>query len=411
MTYPLALFLLQLLIVVVACQILGSLFQRIGQPRVMGEMIAGIVLGPSVIGALWPQFSTAIFPKESLGHLQLLSQVGLVLFMFVIGMELDVQVLKNRARTASIIAIGSITLPFALGVGAAYFLYNRFSTSGTQFYQFALFMGIAMSITAFPVLARIIRERNMTGTYLGSMGLVCAAIDDVVGWCLLALVVALVKGGADNSTLQIIGYSIAYVAVMLVVVKPLLKKICNEQWMGRNPTMGLLFVVMLLSAWVCEMIGIHALFGAFLAGVIMPSLLELRERMINNIEHVALVLLLPLFFVFTGLRTEVGLLNDWTGVGICLGIIAIAVIGKIGGVTIAGRIAGETPRNSLAIGILMNTRGLMELVVLNIGYELGILSPEIFTMMVLMAIITTLMTGPLLNRITIPTHHDQDREG
>ncbi|XZF14601.1 cation:proton antiporter domain-containing protein [Chitinophagaceae bacterium MMS25-I14] len=399
--HPLAVFILQITVIVIAARISGYLFKKMGQPAVMGEIIAGILLGPSLLGNIAPEASSFLFPKTSLGNLQMLSQVGLILFMFVIGMELDLDVLKKKAGAAIVISHASIVFPYGLGVSLAYFLYSTYATPNTPFYSFALFMGIAMSITAFPVLARIIRERGLSNTKLGTMAITCAAADDITAWCLLAIVIAVAKAGSFAASLTTLLYTVTYAAVMVFAIRPMLKKLLVPK--GNAPmqrsSLAIAFIVMLLSAYCCEIIGIHALFGAFIAGVVMPADMHFRNGLIHRIEDVALVLLLPLFFVFTGLRTQVGLLNDASLWLTCLLIIAVAVLGKLGGSTLAARFTGESWKDSFAIGALMNTRGLVELVVLNVGYDLGILSPQIFTMLVLMAIITTMMTGPLLNII------------
>ena len=400
--HPLAVFIFQLLIILIVVRICGALFKKIGQPAVVGEMIAGILLGPSVLGGALPEFSAFVFPKESLSHLQFVSQVGLILFMFVIGMELDLSLLKKKAGAAVIISHASIVFPYGLGVGLAYFLYREMAPAGTHFYAFALFMGIAMSITAFPVLARVIRERGLTNTRLGAMAITCAAADDITAWCILAFVVAVAKASSVMSAVYVLGLTLAYVLVMMLVVKPMLARLA-QRWLPlrslQQSVVAIVFILLLLSAYICEVIGIHALFGAFMAGIVMPQEWNFRKIMISKIEDVALVLFLPLFFVFTGLRTEIGLLHDSSLWGMCGIIILTAIIGKFGGSMIAARFTGESWKESFSIGALMNTRGLMELVVLNIGYDLGILSPQIFTMMVLMAIITTLMTSPLLSLI------------
>lgn len=400
--HPLAIFILQVMIVIAVARICSVIFQKTGQPAVMGEIVAGILLGPSLLGTVAPGVSAFLFPQASLGNLQMLSQTGLILFMFVIGMELDTDLLRKKAGPAVVISHASIIFPYGLGVGLSYFLYKSYVSPGVHFYSFALFMGIAMSITAFPVLARIIRERGLTHTRLGAIAIACAAADDVTAWCLLAIVIAVVKAGSVAGSLYVLLLSVVYVLLMFFVIKPLLKKILMRRFTDpviRYSTPAFVFIIMLLSAWCCEVIGIHALFGAFLAGVIMPSQNDLRHRMISRIEDVALVLLLPLFFVFTGLRTQIGLLNDVSLWLVCLVIIAVAIAGKFGGSALAARYTGENLKDSLMIGALMNTRGLVELVVLNIGYDLGILSPQVFTMMVLMALVTTFMTTPLLNLI------------
>lgn len=402
LAHPLAVLILQIVAIVICARIFGFLFNKIGQPTVIGEIVAGIVLGPSLIGNFFPEISAFIFPVASLGNLQFLSQVGLILFMFVIGMELDVNMIRKQARGAVIISHASIIIPYTLGMGLAYYLFIEHAPDTTSFLSFALFMGIAMSITAFPVLARIIHERNLTKTSLGSMAITCAAADDVTAWCILATVIAIVKAGSFVSALFTIGLALAYVLLMLLVIRPFFRRLGSiyaNREMVSKPVLAIIFMMMLLSAYATEIIGIHALFGAFLAGVVMPPDLSFRKIVVDKIEDVSLVLLLPLFFVFTGLRTEIGLLNEghlWITCGL---VILVAVVGKFGGSALAARIVGENWKNSLSIGALMNTRGLMELIVLNIGYDLGILSPEIFAMMVLMALVTTFMTGPALDLI------------
>ena len=400
--HPLAIFILQLILIIVASQLCARLFKKIGQPSVMGEILAGILLGPSLMGALLPQFSSFVFPPSSLINLQMLSQVGLILFMFVIGIELDLRLLKQKARAAIFISYFSIIFPFCLGIGLSYFLYERFAPHQIPFYAFSLFTGIAMSITAFPVLARIIRERGLNGTKLGIIAITAAASGDVAAWCILAFIIAIVNAGSISSSLYTIIEVAAYVCVMLLVVRPLLKKLAlpaEGSTVMKRSSMAIIFVTLLASSYCCEVIGIHALFGAFLAGAVMPEEWNFRKLLIDKIEDVALVLLLPLFFVFTGLRTQIGLLDDPSLWLTCSLIILVAVTGKFGGSAIAARITGESMKDSLSIGALMNTRGLVELVVLNIGYDLHILTPRIFTMMVIMALVTTFMTNPAINLI------------
>ncbi len=400
--HPLAILLAQILTIVLVARFFGWFFKKIGQPTVIGEILAGILLGPSLVGMYFPEFSAALFPKESLGNLQFLSQIGLILFMFVIGMELDIKVLKNKANDAVVISHASIIIPFAMGMGLSYFVYDAFAPEGTQFLSFSLFLGIAMSITAFPVLARIIQERGMHKTKLGTVIITCAAADDITAWCILAAVIAIVKAGSFVSALYTIALAAMYVLFMLKIVRPFLKRIGeinSEKTHISKPIVAIFFITLIFSAWATEVIGIHALFGAFMAGAIMPESAKFRDIFIEKVEDVALVLLLPLFFVFTGLRTEIGLLNDtylWKVAGI---IILVAVAGKFLGSALAARFVGQNWKDSLIIGALMNTRGLMELVVLNIGYDLGILTPEIFAMMVIMALVTTFMTGPALDFI------------
>ncbi|WP_353087762.1 cation:proton antiporter [Flavobacterium sp.] len=400
--HPLAILLLQIITIVIVARFFGWIFRKIGQPTVIGEIIAGIFLGPSVVGMYLPEYSAMLFPVESLGNLQFLSQIGLILFMFVIGMELDLKVLKNKANDAVVISHASIVFPFALGIGLSYFIYHRFAPAGVEFLAFSLFMGIAMSITAFPVLARIVQERGIHKTRLGTIVITCAAADDITAWCLLAAVIAIVKAGTFMSSLYVIGCATLYVLMMLFVVKPFLKKV-GDLYANRNelskPIVAIFLLTLIISSYLTEVIGIHALFGAFMTGAIMPDSTKFRNIFIEKVEDVALILLLPLFFVFTGLRTQIGLISDPELLKITGYIILVAVAGKFVGSALAARFVGQNWRDSLTIGALMNTRGLMELVVLNIGFDLGVLSPEIFTMMVIMALVTTFMTGPAIDII------------
>ncbi|MDR3704634.1 MAG: cation:proton antiporter [Paludibacteraceae bacterium] len=400
--HPLALLLAQIVTIIFAARLFGWVCKKIGQPSVVGEIIAGIVLGPSLLGMYFPHVSHALFPIESLGNLQLLSQIGLILFMFTIGMELDTKVLKNKAHDAVVISHASIIIPFGLGMGLAYYIYTTFAPMGVKFSSFAMFLGVAMSITAFPVLARIIQERNIHKTKLGTIVITCAAADDITGWVLLASIIAIVKAGSFVSSIHTILLALAYVFLMIKVVRPFLRRVgdlhSTKESLNKS-IVGLFFIVIILSSYATEVIGIHALFGAFMAGAIMPDNPKFRNAFTEKVEDIALVLLLPLFFVYTGLRTEIGLINDvylWKITGL---IILVAISGKFFGSALAAKFVGQNWRDSLTIGVLMNTRGLMELIVLNIGYDLGVLNPQIFTMMIIMALITTFITGPLLSLI------------
>jgi Kef-type K+ transport system membrane component KefB len=402
LTHPLAILLLQIITIILVARLFGWFCKKIGQPSVIGEIAAGIVLGPSLSGIYFPEFSTVLFPEQSLGNLQLLSQVGLILFMFVVGMELDLKVVKNHVYEAVVVSHASITIPFALGLGLAYFIYQSFAPVGVSFMSFGLFLGISMSITAFPVLARIVQERGMHKTKLGTVVITCAAVDDISAWSLLAVVIALVKAGSFIGSLPVIVMATGYVIFMFKIVKPFLKRVGELHSSRENlskPVIALFFLVLLLSAYATETIGIHALFGAFMAGVVMPDNQRFKTVFIEKVEDIALVLLLPLFFVFTGLRTEIGLLNDPYLWKICGLVILVAITGKFAGSALAAKFTGQSWHDSLTIGALMNTRGLVELVALNIGYDLGVLSPEIFTMLVIMALVTTFMTAPALHLI------------
>lgn len=410
--HPLATLLAQIITIIIVARIFGLIFQKLGQPTVIGEIVAGIVLGPSLLGLYFPEIANQLFPKHTLGNLQFLSQFGLILFMFVVGMELDISVLKHTANEAIIISHASIIIPFTLGMGLAYFIYDSFAPGNVQFLSFSLFIGISMSVTAFPVLARIVQERGMHKSKLGILAITCAAADDITAWSILAVVIAIVKAGTLGSSLYTIGLALFYVFFMLKAVRPFLSRIGELHSSRENlnkSVVAIFFITLLLSAYATEVIGIHALFGAFMAGVIMPAGIKFRNLFIEKVEDVALVLLLPLFFVFTGLRTQIGLLNDvnlWKITGL---IIAVAVSGKFIGSALAARVTGQTWKDSLVVGALMNTRGLMELVVLNIGYDLGILSPEIFAMMVIMALFTTFMTGPALDLINKYSENEEKK--
>jgi Kef-type K+ transport system membrane component KefB len=399
---PLGLLLVQIITIILVSRVFAFFFRKIHQPTVIGEIVAGIVLGPSLLGWLFPNLSAALFPENSLNNLSLLSQFGLILFMFMVGMELDINLIRNKVKDAMVVSNAGILIPFTLGIGLAYFIYANFAPKGVPFLSFGLFLGMAMSITAFPVLARIVQERGLHKTRIGTLAITCAAADDVSAWCMLAAIIAIAKVGSFQSSLYVILLSVGYVILMFKVVRPFLKRVgdlhASRETLSKQ-VVAIFFLTLLISSYATEIIGIHALFGAFLAGTIMPVNTKFRNIFIQKIEDVSLVLLLPLFFVFTGLRTQIGLLNDfylWKITGL---IILVAITGKFVGSAIASKTTGQSWKDSLTIGALMNTRGLMELVVLNIGYELGILSPEVFSMMIIMALVTTFMTGPALDLI------------
>jgi len=400
--HPLAILLAQIVTIIFVARFFGWICRKIGQPTVIGEMLAGIALGPSLFGAYFPDLFPVLFPQESIVNLKFLSQIGLIFFMFVVGMELDLKVLRTKVKEAFIISHTSIIISYALGLGLATLLYKEFAPKGVHFMSFGLFMGVAMSIAAFPVLARIVQERGLQKTKIGALVITCAAIDDITAWCLLAAVIAIVKAGSVASSLYIIAMAIGYIALMLVLVRPFLKHIgdlYNSAEKITKPVVAIFFVTLLISSYLTEIIGIHALVGAFVAGVIMPDNMKFRNIFIEKVEDVSLVVLLPLFFVVTGLNTKIGLLNTeylWKTTGI---IVLVAVGAKFLSSTLTAKYVGQNWRDSLTLGALMNTRGLMELIVLNIGLELGVLSPKIFAMMVIMALSTTFMTGPALNLI------------
>ncbi len=399
---PASMLLLQIISILIVSRIFGFLFAKMNQPTVIGEILAGIVLGPSLLGYFYPDAFHFLFAAKSLGNLYILSQIGLILFMFTIGMELNLSTLKDKIGETYVISHASILIPYFLGMLLAYSVYEEFAAGHTDFLSFALFIGISMSITAFPVLARIVQEKGLSKTHLGTIAIASAANDDVTAWCILAAVIAIAKTGSFVSSLYTIVFSVLYVMFMLMLVRPFLKRVgdiySNSEVLNKS-IVAFLLLILILSAYATQVIGIHALFGAFLAGVVMPQLPNFRKLVIEKIEDVSVTLLLPLFFVFTGLRTEIGLLNTpylWT---ICALFIVVAITGKFVGGAFTARILGENWKDSLSIGVLMNTRGLMELIVLNIGYEMGILPPPIFVMLVIMALVTTFMTTPALSLI------------
>ncbi|MDR0371520.1 MAG: cation:proton antiporter [Prevotellaceae bacterium] len=401
-TAPIALLLLQILAILIVARIFSFIFVKIGQPTVIGEILAGIILGPSLLGVIFPDAYYFLFDPSSLGNLYILSQIGLVLFMFVIGLELNFDDLRQKMGETFAISTASIIIPFLFGMILSFFVYKEFASGQTDFLSFSLFIGISMSITAFPVLARIVQEKGLTKTSLGSLSIAGAAVNDVVAWCLLAAVIAITKTGSFVSSLYTIGFAVVYTSLMLLVVRPFLKKLAsvykNSELINKS-IVAFLFLILIGSAFITQLIGIHALFGAFLVGVIMPQDMNFRKILMEKIEDVASTLFLPLFFVYTGLQTNIGLLNSPYLWGICLIFILVAVGGKFIGSAAAARFFGESWYNSLSLGMLMNTRGLMELIVLNIGYEMGILPESVFVMLVIVALVTTFMTTPGMSLI------------
>ena len=390
------------LLITVAC---GWLALKVGQARVIGEIIGGILVGPSVFGRFVPHLSAKLFPASSLGPFETLSTVGLVLFLFLIGMELDYEHLYRQRATAILASGMSILLPFAMGALLAHSLRIRFAPHGIGSIPFVLFLGIAMSITAFPVLARILEERNLQGTALGTTAILCAAVDDVVAWTLLAFALALTGGEQDapSSLLLRLSGLLIYLFLMIAVLRPLAAYLVRRR---NTPvlTLELLGVVVagaLLSAAATDKIGVHPLFGAFLAGVCFPRVPQWQLALRERLDMLVSVLLLPLFFALTGMRTRLDLLDDtamWLWAGI---VLFAAVFGKMGGAALAARWTGQSWRDAVALGALLNTRGLVELIVLNIAYTVGVFTPTLFTMLVVMALVTTMLTTPILSLLGI----------
>lgn len=394
---------LQIAVVVAVCRLVGSLFRLVHQPRVVGEMFAGILLGPSLLGWVAPGLSAYLFPPNSLGFLNALSQVGVMIFMFLVGLGINPKELKNHGHAAVLTSHVSITAPFVLAAFLSLYLYPKVSDDSVAFTSFALFMGAAMSITAFPVLARILTERDLLGSRLGTIAIACAAVDDVTGWCILAYIVLLIRSAHSASPVWLtVGGILGFALFMIYIVRRLLRRfqtIYERQGGLTENMLALMLLLVLCSALLTEWLGLHLLFGAFLMGAIMPKEPKFIRYIVDRFETVAITLLLPLFFAFTGLRTNIGLVSGpemWMYTGL---IIFVAMVGKLGGSMIASWLAGMPLREAAGLGTLMNTRGLMELVILNIGLDIKVISPALFSMMVLMALFTTFMTTPVLEMI------------
>jgi Kef-type K+ transport system membrane component KefB len=391
---------LQILVIVATARWIGLLFLKFRQPRVMGEMVAGILLGPSCLGWFAPQISAWLFPPASLGHISAISQIGLIIFMFLIGLSLNSEELHGQGHAAILTSHVSIIAPFTLAGFLALYLYPRLSDDTVSFTEFALFMGASMSVTAFPVLARILKEQGLMHSKIGALTIACAAVGDVTGWCILAYIVVLIRAGhaVVPVWMTIVG-SAVFVLVMIYGLRRILNRFVvrfRNQGELSDDIVARIVGLMLGAALVTEVLGIHLLFGAFLMGAIMPKDADFVKSLIQRFESVTVVLLLPLFFAFNGLRTSIRTVQGWDMWGYCVLIILVAIVGKLGGSMAAARFTGMTWRGATAVGLLMNTRGLMELVILNIGLDIGVISPALFSMMVIMALVTTLMTTPLL---------------
>lgn len=390
--------LLALVVVIAVTRAIGIVFAYFHQPSVIGQVVGGIFLGPSLLGWIAPEVSAFVLPVASMPYLGIIAQIGIILYMFLVGLELDLTSLRKNAHTTVAVSHASIAVPFILGAVVALYLYKNFAGVNVPFANFSLFLGVSMAITAFPVLARILSEKKLQKTKLGMVALTCAAIDDVTAWCLLAFIVSISQSNTYSAVITLI-CTILYIAFMFVVFKPLLFRVLKKiEEKDRVSEGGFAFILLclLLSAFMTEYIGIHAIFGAFLFGVIISSEGLVAKDLTNRLEDFVRVLFLPAYFAFTGMRTEIGLLSGWEDWGICLLLILVATVGKFGGTYVAAKFAGYGKIESACLGILMNTRGLVELIVLNIGLDLGVISPRLFAMMVIMALVTTFMTGPIL---------------
>jgi Kef-type K+ transport system membrane component KefB len=392
--------LVALLVVIAASRLVGAIFRTFHQPPVIGEVLAGILLGPSLLGKVAPAASAAVFPASVTPMLAIIAQIGVLLFMFVVGLELNTELLRERTQAMVAISHASIFFPFLLGAALALGLYPILSSHEVTFTAFSLFLGVSMSVTAFPVLARILTDRQLHRTRMGTLALTCAAVDDVTAWCLLAFVVGVVQsrvhGAAVTSLLTVL-----YIVVMFALVRPLARWFIARHEESRAPGQGMMgpvSIALLLSSLATEYIGIHTLFGAFLLGAVIPHDSVLARTITQKLEEFVVVMLLPAFFAFTGLRTQIGLIHgdQWL---ICGLIILVACAGKFGGSALAARLTGMSWRDAASLGILMNTRGLMELIVLNIGLDLKVISPTLFAMLVLMALVTTFATTPVLDAL------------
>ncbi len=393
--------LLALVVIIVAARLCGALFARLHQPPVMGEVMAGILLGPSLLGQVSPAAMHYLQPVAIAPVLSAVAQIGVMLFMFLVGLELDMGRLGRRTRAMIVISQVSIVVPFLLGMGLAVYLYPRLSSSDVPFTVFALFIGVSLSVTAFPVLARILTDRGIQGTELGMVALSCAAVGDVTAWCLLAFVTAVASATMSSAAITFT-LTIVYLAAMLLVARPLIARAVRVQELRGVVSQGAIamaVVGMLLSALATEAAGIHAIFGAFFAGALIPHESRLARTLTRALSDLVVVLFLPVFFASTGMRTEIGLVSGASQWLLCGLIILVASVGKFGGTFVAARLTGFGGRESAALGVLMNTRGLMELIVLNVGLDLGILAPALFAMLVLMAVATTFATTPILDRI------------
>jgi Kef-type K+ transport system membrane component KefB len=390
--------LLALTVIMMTARIAGALFSRFNQPAVIGEVVGGILLGPSLLGHFAPDAQAFLLPASAAPMLNVIAQIGVILYMFLVGLELDLGIVRSTVSKTILISISSIAVPFAIGSALALLLYGSLAEPAVPQSSFALFMGIALAITAFPVLARILQDRGLQHTPLGTMALTCAAIDDAIAWCLLAFVVGVMQSTPQAAIVTVV-LTLIYIAVMLTAGRAIVARLVagfdRSTHLGER-SLALVLIAVLLSAVATEFIGIHAIFGAFLLGAIIPHHSRVSAYVTERISDIVRVLFLPAFFAFTGLRTEIGLMQtgaDWLW---CAVIIVAATAGKWGGTAFAARLAGLSWRESSALGILMNTRGLVELIVLNIGLELGVISPRLFTMLVIMALATTMMTGPAL---------------
>ncbi len=390
-----------LALVILVSRLVGNVFRKFGQPTVMGEVLGGIILGPSCIGLFFPEFTGIVFPPQTVSLLKHIAEIGILFYLFIIGLEIDLPRLSKSAKSAVLISQASIGLPFVLGMFFAGFIYDTYAPLGVGLLEFSIFLGVSLSVTAFPVLARILADSKLHRTSLAELALTCAAANDITAWCLVAIVSGLMNSALGGSAITL-GLTVIYLSVMLIFIRPFVEKWSEKNVKtGRVPesSFSVIIVGTLVSAAITEAIGIHGLFGAFLFGAIIPSESAIAQDLTERLQEFIRILFLPAFFALTGIQTQIGLLVDLQDWLVCAAIIGLAILGKFGGTYLAARISGKNEKDSAILGILMNTRGMVEIIVLNIGLSVGVLTPALFTILVIMAIVTTLMTGPILNLI------------
>jgi Kef-type K+ transport system membrane component KefB len=393
-------FFLQLAFILATCRVVGLIAKRLGQPQVVAEMVVGVLLGPSLFGLLLPDVQPYIFPKASLPITCAFAHIGIAMFMFLVGVEFQVDLIRRRLRGAVSVSLTGIFVPFTLGSLLALALISRhvFFAEGVTRWEAMSFVGAAMAVTAFPVLARIIHECGLTGTSLGTLALAAGSIDDAAAWCILAIVLASF-GGNFLVAASAVGGGLLYVLAVFFLVRPLLRKLANvaERDGGIGPHLfAFVLMLVMLAAWVTDAIGIYAVFGAFILGTAIPRG-PFSQELVRKIEPLTANFLIPLFFVYSGLNTRINLVDAAWMWAVTLAVLLIACFGKGVACWLAARLNGEENREAMALGTLMNARGLMELILLNIGLERGIITPTLFAIMVMMAIVTTLMATPLFN--------------
>jgi Kef-type K+ transport system membrane component KefB len=414
-------FFLQIAVILLACRVVGAIAARFGQPQVVAEMITGVLLGPSLFGLLAPEWQAWLFPwdktqklRDTSCYLFPASQLGLALYMFIVGLEFRVDIVQKRLKSSVAVSLAGMATPFILGAGLAWILFyhTELFPKKTSLTEAMLFLGASMCITAFPMLARIIHFKGLAGTTMGTVAIGAGAIDDAMAWILLAVVLASFDGDVSHA-LYNIGGAVGYVSVTLVLIRPLLARFSGLLTQGEKLTDGGLVVaisMMSLGAWFTDMIGLHAVFGAFIMGAAMPRGIIARD-LIARIQPLAVALLLPLFFTYSGLNTKIGLLNTWFLWGMCAAVLAAAVLGKWAACTLAARATGISSKEAMGIGILMNARGLMELIIINIGLQRGIISEGLFATLVIMAVVTTLMASPIFERLVGSGTHKAEPGG